>query len=107
MVSTLREIDFEVNTDFQVISISIDPKEQASRAKKTKELYLKYYNRPETADGWHFLTGDRDSIEYAADNCGFRYKYIPRRNCTRTRPFSFCFRPKAKLFVTSMVWITM
>ena len=97
MVSTLREIDFEVNTDFQVISISIDPQEQASRAKKTKALYLKYYNRSETADGWHFLTGDRDSIEFAADNCGFRYKYIPRQKLYSHPPVFILLSPKGKI----------
>ncbi len=76
----MREIDLEVGKDFDYISVSIDPKETSEIAKKTKELYTSYYNRPQSNAGWHFLVGKRQNIEKLAEECGFLYKYIPEQN---------------------------
>ena len=49
--------------DFDVVIISIDPSETPELAAKKKAFYLKRYGRPETAAGWHFLTGQRPAID--------------------------------------------
>lgn len=97
MTSTLREIDFKVDEDFQVVSISIDPTEQTSRARKTKELYTQQYNKKGTEDGWHFLTGDRDEIVAMADICGFRYKYVREQKLYSHPPVFILISPKGKI----------
>jgi protein SCO1/2 len=97
MVSTLREVDFEVGQDFQVVSISIDPTEQTSRSRDTRELYMGQYNRPESADGWHFLTGDRKDIEDLARQTGFRYKYLREQKLYSHPPVFILVSPEGKI----------
>ena len=93
----LREIDFEVGKDFQLVSVSIDPLEQVPRARDTKEKYVRLYNRPDSKDGWHFLTGKQDSIDVLADNCGFRYKYIPHQKLYSHPPVFILLSPQGKI----------
>lgn len=76
MVDALRESAWTPGQEFNVISVSIDPLETPQRARLTKQRYLRAYGRPETAAGWHFLTGDADSIQQLADAVGFRFKYV-------------------------------
>jgi protein SCO1/2 len=75
----LREVDLEVGKDFEYVSLSIDPNESVPTAKTTKEKYVTLYNRPQSVAGWHFLTGKKENIDKLADQCGFRYKYIPEQ----------------------------
>lgn len=97
MTGAFRKIDFEVKKDFQLVSVSIDPLEQYSRAKETKDKFLLYYDRPESADGWHFLTGKKDEIEVLADNCGVRYKYVPHQKLYSHPPVFLLLSPKGKI----------
>ena len=39
--------------------------------------YVDSYQRPQTAEAWHFLTGSQDSINKQADTVGFHYVYDP------------------------------
>ena len=97
MTLAFREIDFEVGTDFQLISVSIDPLEQYSRAKESKDKFVRLYNRPASADSWHFLTGKNDEIEVLADNCGVRYKYVKRQKLYSHPPVFLLLSPKGKI----------
>jgi len=40
-------------------------------------MYVKRYKRPNSANGWHFLTGDEANIKAFTDAVGFHYKYDP------------------------------
>ncbi len=80
LVESLRDVNLSAGKDFQVISVSINPLETPERARLTKQRYVKAYDRPNTAAGWQFLTGDPESIRELADCVGFRYKYLPERN---------------------------
>lgn len=79
LVDGLRGISLTPGTDFEIVSVSIDPSEQPERARLTKQKYVGAYGRPGTAAGWHFLVGGADSIRDLADAVGFRYKYVPER----------------------------
>jgi protein SCO1/2 len=61
--------------DFELVIISINPNDTSSLAMKKKETYLKKYGRPDSRDGWHFLTGDADTIERITRRLGFYYEY--------------------------------
>jgi len=76
MVDGLQELAWTPGKDFEVISVSIDPLETFQRARLTKQRYLRSYGRPETAAGWHFLTGRAENIQRLADAVGFRFKYV-------------------------------
>ncbi len=77
LTNTLKGMGFRPDTDFQIVSISLDPSETPARARETKNKYVALYNRPETAKGWHFLVGAPVEIRKVADTIGFKYKRIP------------------------------
>ena len=76
--SALRVLKFDVGKEFDVLTVSFDPKEtpQLSAAKKAE--YLKRYGRPGAAAGWHFLTGPTSSIDALTKAAGFQYQYDPK-----------------------------
>ncbi|HEX2643206.1 MAG TPA: SCO family protein [Thermoanaerobaculia bacterium] len=80
MVGSLKPLKLEPGRDFDVVVVSIDPGEGPRLAAATKREMLSRYGRPETAKGWHFLTGSKTSIDKVASAVGFRYSYMPERD---------------------------
>ena len=76
LLEALRAMPWNLGQQFQVLTMSIDPLETPQRAALTKEKYLKLYNRPAGAAGWHFLTGREENIKRLAAAVGFHYKYV-------------------------------
>lgn len=77
-VSTgLRAISLTPGRDFEVVAVSFDPHDTPEIAAAKKASYLQRYHRPDTANGWHFLTGDEASIKALTSAVGFRYKLDP------------------------------
>jgi len=77
LVSALMMVHLVPGKDFQVVAVSIDPSETPALAAKKKAFYLKRYGHPETADGWHFLTGQRPAIDALTNAIGFGYERVP------------------------------
>lgn len=77
LAGALEMVNFTPGKDFDVIVISIDPTEGPKLAASQKARYLKYYGRPETASGWHFLTGQKPAIDAVSDAAGFGYVKMP------------------------------
>jgi protein SCO1/2 len=75
--SGLKAVSFDPGKDFEVVAVSFDPKDTSELAAAKKQTYLKRYARPNTANGWHFLTGDEANIKALTDAVGFHYKYDP------------------------------
>jgi protein SCO1/2 len=65
--------------DFDVVTISFDPRETPELAREKKRQYLRAYRRPTAEAGWHFLTGNGDSIKRITDAIGFRYTWDPKQ----------------------------
>lgn len=76
LVQTLREMKWLTGEEFDVVSVSIDPRETPERAKLTHQRYVRDYGRPGAAGGWHFLVGDEENITALADAVGFRYNFV-------------------------------
>ena len=76
MLRSLQDIDLNVGKDFTVIYISFDQSETKNDAYLKKRTYVQRYDREGSAAGWHFLVGDKDSVNAIADAVGFRYKWI-------------------------------
>ena len=74
LVSSLSVMSLNVGTEFDVVAVSFNPKEGPGLASQKKAAYVERYGRPQTADGWHFLTGTQDSIARLTDAVGFRYE---------------------------------
>jgi protein SCO1/2 len=75
LVSALGVMNFEPGREFDVIAVSFNPREGPGLASQKKAAYMDRYKRPETAGGWHFLTGTEASIKALTDAVGFRYEY--------------------------------
>src|SRR5262249_32716899 len=75
LIRTLRPLSFTVGKEFEVISISFDPQDAPALAAAKKTDLIKQYARPKAANGWHFLTGDKKSIEALTQAVGFRANY--------------------------------
>ena len=77
LVGALQMVSFRAGKDFDVIIASIDPSEGTDLAAAKKRTYVKRYGHPETADGWHFLTGTQPNIDALTQAVGFGYTKIP------------------------------
>lgn len=75
LLSSLQHLKFSAGDEFNVVTVSFDPREKPELAAAKKRVYLTLYNRPKGWDGWHFLTGDQDSIQRLTNAVGFRYKW--------------------------------
>jgi len=78
LVSALGVMNFDVGREFDVVAVSFNPKEGPGLAAEKKAAYVQRYKRPQTAPGWHFLTGTQESIDGLAKAVGFRYEYDAR-----------------------------
>ena len=76
--SALKAVSFNPGQDFEVVAFSFDPKDTPETAASKRELYLRRYARPGTANGWHFLTGDAQNIKRLTDALGFHFNYDPK-----------------------------
>jgi len=85
LTSALMMINFRPGKDFNIIVISIDPDETTAMAAAKKQEYVKMYGHPETADGWHFMTGTQANIDKITSVVGFKYvKFkVPGTNITQ------------------------
>jgi len=77
LVQGMLEMSFTAGQEFEVVTVSFDPRETWELAASKKESYLQRYGRPGAAGGWHFLTGSEDAIRRLTDSVGFRYRYDP------------------------------
>lgn len=73
VTSSLEMVRLNPGKDFNVLVISIDPEDTPQLAAKKKAFYVKRYGRPETAAGWHFLTGKKPAIDAVTGAVGFGY----------------------------------
>jgi protein SCO1 len=80
LTRSLKPLDFSVGKDFEVVTVSINPKETPEQADGMRRNYLKRYNREGSESGWHALTGDEASITRLAKSVGFRYTYSAKLN---------------------------
>ena len=78
LTSTLKVLSLEPGKDFEIVTVSFDPREKPALAAAKKAVYLDRYKRPGAAEGWHFLTGEQASIERLTHAAGFRYVWDER-----------------------------
>jgi protein SCO1 len=94
---TMEQISLNVGSDYQVVTVSFNPKETWQLAQAKKANYLEKYNRGGAKEGWHFLTGDEASIKKLADTVGFHYKYDPVNNQFAHASGIFILTPEGKI----------
>ncbi len=80
LASSMRLIKFDVGNEFDVVTVSFDPRETPAMAAAKKKDYVERYGRANAASGWHFLTGQPESINALTKAVGFNYQYDPKSN---------------------------
>jgi len=78
LTSALRALRFDLGKEFVAINVSFNPRETPELAAAKKATYLKEYRRPGSEAGWHFLTGDEESIRRLTEAVGFQYAWDER-----------------------------
>ena len=73
--SSLKGMNLDAGRDFEVLTVSFDPRETPEMARAKKETAVARYGRTGAAAGWHFLTGDEHAIQDLTRAAGFRYEW--------------------------------
>ena len=80
LASAMRLVKFDVGNEFDVVTVSFDPRETPEMAAAKKKDYVARYGRANAAAGWHFLTGQPESINALTKAVGFQYQYDAKTN---------------------------
>lgn len=73
--SAIKELKFDLGDEYEIVTVSFDPKDTPAKAAAWRRARLKRYDR-EGADAWHFLTGDKETVQTLADTVGFGYVWV-------------------------------
>jgi protein SCO1/2 len=80
MLEGMKKLAWTPGKEYEVVTISIDPREGPELASAKKASHIEALGRPDAAPGWHFLTGKEAEIRKVADAIGFKYQYIKATN---------------------------
>ncbi len=72
---SLAPLNYSIGEEFEVVTVSFDPRESPTLASQKKAVYTQRYGRPGTEEGWHFLTGEAPAIDALTESVGFNYVY--------------------------------
>jgi protein SCO1 len=70
-----RQLPFQIGQQFNVLTVSFDPRETPALAAASKQTYIASYGQPQAAEGWHFLTGQQPEITALTQAVGFHYAW--------------------------------
>lgn len=100
MVTAFKVMAFQPGQEFEVVTVSFDPRETPALAAAKKNTYVNYLpeaRRANAAKGWHFLTGDEASIKRLTDAVGFRYHWDDATNQFAHASAIYMTTPQGKL----------
>ena len=75
ITSALSALDESAGSDYEVVTVSFDPRDTPAAAAAKKKSYVDRYGRPASEQGFHFLTGSEASVRALADAAGFKYAW--------------------------------
>jgi protein SCO1 len=75
ILESLNALPLAAARDYQLVAISIDPRDTPADAAGAKAKYLPVLKPQMAAAGLHFLTGSPASAQQIADIVGFPYRY--------------------------------
>lgn len=80
VVGSLRMLSFNPARDYEVVFISFDDRDTPATAAEKKATAMSKFRRPETASGWHFLSGPKESIAAVTNAANFHFNYDAKSN---------------------------
>jgi len=78
LTAAVKVIKFMPGKEFEVVTVSIDPREGPELAAAKKQTFMERLDRPGAEKGWHFLVGDKPQIDALANAIGWEYQYDPK-----------------------------
>jgi protein SCO1/2 len=72
---TLKRLPLQPGRDYQLLAISIDPRDKPDDAAQAAAKYPALLDRGGRGLGLHFLTGQQAAVRHIADTIGFPYRY--------------------------------
>jgi protein SCO1/2 len=79
LTTALRKLDLKPGEQFEVVTVSFDPREGSELAAAKKASYIESLGKPEAAAAWHFLTSsDSTAAKTLGDAIGFGYRLDPK-----------------------------
>jgi protein SCO1 len=94
---SLKKFAWNPGEQFEMVTVSINPKETPELASAKKESYLKAYGRPGAEKGWHFLTGEESMVQKLAAQVGFGYRWVPKEKQYAHGAGMFVLTPEGKV----------
>lgn len=92
-----KKLKLTISDNYEVVTVSINPKEGPNLAKQKKAAYVREYGRLSGEKGWHFLTGTEEQIKKLAAQVGFGYVYDPKIKEYAHGPGIFVLTPEGKI----------
>jgi len=80
VVGALRMLSFNPGRDYEVVFISFDDRDTPQTAAEKKATAMSRFRRPETATGWHFLSGSKESIAAVTKAANFHFNFDAKHN---------------------------
>jgi protein SCO1 len=80
VVGSLRMLSFNPGRDYEVVFVSFDERDTPVMAAAKKKTAMDHFRRPETATGWHFLSGSKQSISTVTGAANFRFNFDVKNN---------------------------
>lgn len=80
VVGALRMLSFNPGRDYEVVFISFDDRDTPQMAAEKKATAMTKFHRPETASGWHFLTGSKESVAAVTNAANFHFNFDAKNN---------------------------
>lgn len=93
--ATMKEIPWTPGDQYEVVTITIDPKETLDLAQQKKAVQLGSYGKP--APGWHFLIDKDDNAKKLAEQIGFHYRYDPKQKQYAHAAAIFVLTPEGRM----------
>ncbi len=92
-----KQMKAPLGREFQMVVVSIEPKETPELAARKRDAYIEAYGRPEGAAGWHFLVGDEKNVHKLAEQVGFRYEWDKESNQWAHASAAYVLTPDGRL----------
>ena len=79
-----KELQYKIGQEFDVVTVSIDPREDADLAAAKKNSHIESLGKPDAAAGWHFWVNDQPrtsphavdtNAKKLAEQVGFKYRW--------------------------------
>jgi protein SCO1 len=80
VVGSLRMLSFNPGRDYEVVFVSFDERDTPEMAAAKKNTAMNHFRRKETAAGWHFLTGSKESIAAVTNSANFHFNFDAKNN---------------------------